>query len=163
VLQANQLPLLVQYAQALGPAFVAIVAACIAGYIAWKQWKTAQDRLRLDMHQKRFVVYDAAKRLVNMTMIHGQLTAEDLGNFYDGIKGAEFLFDGETKVFLNKIGTMAIKAMNARARLQRQPDHPNADKIIDEEQDIVQFLMDQGPRLDSVFTRYLDISTVGLQ
>src|SRR6185437_261712 len=30
-------------------------------------------------------------------------------------RGAEFLFDGETKEFVHKIGTMALKAMNVRA------------------------------------------------
>jgi hypothetical protein len=161
--QVSQLPLWVQYAQALGPGLVAIVAACIAGYIAWKQWKTAHERLRFDMYQKRFGVYAAAQRLINMTMITGQLTAEDLGNFYDGIRGAEFLFDGDTKAFVHKIGTMAVKARNVRARLEQQPDHPNADKLIDEEQDIVLFLVEQWPKLDAIFARYLDISSVGLR
>jgi hypothetical protein len=161
-MQTSQLPTWVQYVQALGPAMVAVVAAGIAGYIAWKQWKTAHDRLRLDMYQRRFAVYDAARRLINMTMITGQPTAEDLGAFYDGIRGAEFLFDGETKKFVHKIGTMALKAMNVRARLQRSPDHPDVDKLIDQEQDMVLFLVEEGSKLEGMFARYLDIATVGL-
>jgi hypothetical protein len=48
------LPSCVQYIQALGPTFVAVVAAGIAGYIAWRQWRTAHDKLTFDLYEKRF-------------------------------------------------------------------------------------------------------------
>jgi hypothetical protein len=44
----SQLPYWVQYVQALAPAIVAVIAALIAGYIAWRQYETARYRLCLD-------------------------------------------------------------------------------------------------------------------
>jgi hypothetical protein len=44
-----------------GPAIVAVVAACIAGCIALRQWWTARDRLRFDMFERRFAVYESKK------------------------------------------------------------------------------------------------------
>jgi hypothetical protein len=41
----------VQYIQALGPTVVAVVAAGIAGYIAWRQWRTAHDKLSFDLFE----------------------------------------------------------------------------------------------------------------
>ena len=37
--------------------------------------------------------------------------------------------------------------MSARARLERHPDHPKADKLIDEEEDMLEFLREQSDRL----------------
>ena len=82
-MQPSQLPLCVQYVQALAPTFVAIVAAGIAGYIAFRQWRTAQDRLSFDLFEKRFAAYEATQRLIST--LHG-LTPEDMGDFYDGIR-----------------------------------------------------------------------------
>jgi hypothetical protein len=106
--------------QVLAPTVVAIAAAGIAGYIAWRQWKTGDDRLRLDMFEKRFAVYDATRTLLVTVTRHGQITSEDLSRFYQGILGAEFLFDGDARAFLTQIAAMAFKAMSARSRADRQ-------------------------------------------
>jgi hypothetical protein len=161
-MQPNQLPLWFLYIQALGPAIVAIIAALIAGYIALRQWWTAHDRLRLDMYDKRFAVYEATKTLINAAAVQGQAMQDDLNHFYDGIRGAEFLFDGDTRDFVMKIGDMAMRARMIRARLDRQPDHPQADKLIDQEEDILDFLRERDAHLEKLFGRYLDLSKVGL-
>ena len=117
-MQTSQLPLCVQYVQALAPTFVAIVAAGIAGYIAFRQWRTAHDRLSFDLFEKRYAVYQATQGLIST--LHG-LTPEDMGEFYEGIRGAEFLFDGETRKFLMNIGDMALRARMKRFQLEQQP------------------------------------------
>jgi hypothetical protein len=142
---------------------VAVIAALIAAYIALRQWRTAYDRLRLDMYERRFASYDATKTLVNMITSHGQTTSDDIANFYAGIPGAEFLFDGETRGFLETIGQMAFKARMKRVSLERHPNHPRADALIAEEEKIMEFLLDyNGERLEKLFSRYLDLSKVGL-
>jgi hypothetical protein len=158
-----QLPEWERHVQALGPIVVAVIAALIAAYIALRQWWTAHDRLRLDMYERRFAIYDATKTLVNVVTLHGQTTRDDLANFYAGIRGAEFLFDEETRGFLETIGQMGFKARMKRTSLERSPNHPRADNLIDEEETVIRFLSDYGGgRLEKLFSRYLDLSKVGL-
>jgi hypothetical protein len=114
-MQPSQLPLWVLYVQALAPTFVAIVAASIAGYIAFRQWRTAHDRLSFDLFERRFAVYQATQRLIST--LHG-LTPEGMGDFYDGIRGVEFFFDGDTRNFLMDIGDMALRARGKRFQLE---------------------------------------------
>ena len=59
------LPEWLQYVQALGPTFVALAVA----YVAFRQWRTAEanrkianDKLVLDLFDKRFAWYEALKR-----------------------------------------------------------------------------------------------------
>lgn len=64
-----QLPLWVEYTKALGAPIVALIAACIAGGIAYQQWLTARYKLKLDLFDRRMKVYDACSellRLINM-------------------------------------------------------------------------------------------------
>src|ERR1700733_1277510 len=112
-MQPSQLPCWVQYVWALGPSFVAIVAALIAGYIALRQWLTARHRLKLDIFDKRFAVYEATKMLITKRPIR----PHDLGEFYNGTRGAEFLFDGDTRTFLMNLGDIAFKARMKRYEL----------------------------------------------
>jgi hypothetical protein len=144
------------------PSLVAVIAAIIAGYIAWRQWKTAHYRLRLDMYDRRFAVYEATKNLISTATLHGQITPDDLGDFYGGIHGAEFLFDGDTRNFVMKIGDMAFRARMARVSLERHPDHPRGDQLIDQEEEILRFLRDEDKQLEKLFCRYLNLSNVAL-
>ena len=48
------LPYWVHVIQAVGPSFVAVIAAVIAGLIAFRQWQTARTRIKLDLFNERF-------------------------------------------------------------------------------------------------------------
>jgi len=152
----------VQYVQALAPSGIAIVAAFITGYIALRQWITAHHRLRLDLYERRFAVYDATKKLLATIGLHGQVTPDNLGEFYIGVRGAEFLFDGELRNFLMQIGDIGFRARMARSSWERRVSDPSVDKLIDEEEAILSFLHDQDRRLETMFSRYLDLSAAGL-
>ena len=86
-----------------------------------------------------------------------------MGEFYDGIRGAQFLFDGDTRDLLNTIGDLALKARMRRAQLERTPSHPNLDQLIDEEENVLGFLRQMDQRVEDLFRRYLDLSKVGLR
>jgi hypothetical protein len=157
----SQLPYWVQYVQVLGPTVVAVIAACFALYIGLRQWKTAHYRLTFDLYEKRFAVYEAVKNLINAST--GGVIQKDLDEFYEGIRGAEFLFDGETRKFVMKIGDMAWRAETARARRQRSDHRPQTDKLIDEEENILNFLSVQAEAIEDIFRPYLDLSKAGLK
>jgi len=80
----SELPYWIQSIQALGPTVVAIIAALIAGYIAWRQWRTAHrqwrtahDQLSFDLYEKRFAVYEATQSFLTTAIVVGRITEED--------------------------------------------------------------------------------------
>jgi hypothetical protein len=107
---------------------------------------TAHHRLRLDLYERRFAVYDATKNLLATIGLHGQVTPDNLGEFYIGVRGAEFRFDGELRNFLMQIGDMGFRARVARSSWERRVSDPSVDKLIDEEEAILSFLHDQDRR-----------------
>lgn len=62
--QVQALPMWIEYVKALGTPVVALVAASIAGVIAYRQWRTARNKLKLDLFDKRVEVYAAAVELI---------------------------------------------------------------------------------------------------
>jgi hypothetical protein len=159
--QTSQLPWLLQYMQALGPTLVAVVVGSVASYIALRQWLTANHRLRFDLFEKRYAVYEAIKNVVGHVQRHGQITAEELGELYISIRGAEFLFKGDTRAFITKISDTAFKARMATYARQRQADSAS-DAMIDREEDFLDVLRASEQELEQHFRRYLDLSNVGL-
>jgi hypothetical protein len=158
----NELPICVQYIQALGPTVVAVVVGAVAGYVAWRQWRTAHDKLAFDLYEKRFKVYEAVESIISAATVHDPVTLEEFIEFHRAIIGAEFLFDGDTRDFIVKIGQMAWRARNAREQRERSGHHPQTDNLINEEEGIVSFLLGQEQALEKMFRPYLDLSRVGL-
>jgi uncharacterized membrane protein YccC len=160
-MQSSQLPLWMQYVQALGPTVVAIVVGLVAGHIAWRQWRTANHRLRLDLFEKRYAVYEAIKNVIGHVQLHGQITADELGGFYAAVRGAEFLFKGKTRNFITKISDAAFRARMVTFARERQGDRAS-EAVIDREEDLLDVLRSAEQQLEQLFSRYLDLSKVGL-
>jgi len=101
-MQQDQLPHWVQIVQALGPTFVTIVAALIAGFIAYRQWKTAHDKLRLDLFDKRFAIYRAYFHASAAALGRWPNREEVLSEF-TSLKGqSNFLFGADASRFIDE-------------------------------------------------------------
>jgi hypothetical protein len=145
----NQLPICLQYIQALGLTVVAIIAAGIAGYIAWRQWRTAHYRLSFDLYEKRFKVYEAINLFITRaTAQERYLTHIDIEALHNGIRGGEFLFGGDARKLVNDIAKMAVDPAMAR----------QTDKLSPE---VTEYLSKQS--LEDIFRPYLDLSKAGLK
>lgn len=100
---------------------VALVAAAIAASIAYRQWKTAaaavataKNKLKLDLFERRFNVFQATSRLiVRMT----QDTVHDdkaISTLLGETAGAEFLFDETVHGYL--VEQLYVRAGNIMRR-----------------------------------------------
>jgi hypothetical protein len=79
-----------EIAKGLPAGFVAVVAAAIGGSIAWRQYRVAADKLRLDLFEHRLEVF----RRVNLFLRSGS-TADGQSNvdIFRSLHEARFLFD----------------------------------------------------------------------
>lgn len=68
----------------------------IAVYIAYEQWITNQNQLRLHLFDKRFAVYKAAMTLVTVVMVK-DITGEEVHEFEEAAGSALFLFGDDGK------------------------------------------------------------------
>ena len=62
-------------------------------FIAYQQWRTAEIRLRHDVYERKFKVYEAAKTLLVVFQFKAKITEDDYFAYLRGITDAEFIFD----------------------------------------------------------------------
>jgi len=160
--QAGQLPYVVQLIQALGPTLVAIAVGSVAAYIGRRQWQTASHRLRLDMFDRRYAIYNATKLLIDKITLNDQVSSSDYIEFRNNVRGAEFFFDGDTREFLQRLIDLSWKAYMARSRQGRTTDDARYGKLLDEETQCLELVQAEGPNLERIFGRYLSLSKIGL-
>ena len=63
--------------------------------IAWQQWRVADNKLRLDLFDRRYKVYDATRKFLAVIIREATFTDSQLFEFYGGTSDAEFLFGAD--------------------------------------------------------------------
>ncbi len=107
-------------------------------------------------------MYEATKLLFNQIAINGSVTVTDFAEFRDKIRGAEFFFDGEARQFFARLLELSWRAYMARSRQARTKNDVTLNKLFDEEDQCLELVGAEGPNLERIFSRYLDLSKIGL-
>lgn len=105
----TQLPLWVEYVKALGTPVVALIAASIAGVIAYRQWVTARNKLKLDLFDRRMAVYMCAVRVLEQVRNGGKEGFSEIEKLQDSATAARWLFDIVTAMHLYELALRAYK------------------------------------------------------
>jgi hypothetical protein len=96
-----------------------LAIACAVGYIAWRQWKTAHDKLKLDLFEKRFAIWTSVQEFLNDILHNMDVDHPRISHFVWETNNAKFLFGSEVDEYLELIRKKAIDLISIN-RLRRQ-------------------------------------------
>lgn len=108
------MPSWMQWVQALA----VLVIAAIGARIAYKQARVAEARLNFDLFEKRFAVFDAARRLLVDVVQSDHVDVARVMKFNVETADAVFLFEQNVVVYLDKLREKILRLR----RLQVQED-----------------------------------------
>ena len=135
--------------------FVGVVLAVIA----FLQFKVAHDKLRLELFDKRYKVYDATKQFLGGIMSSATFSDAQLFTFYAGTSDAEFLFDTDVGEYLLQIRKRALD-MRLQAKLYQRAEGDERTRMINAESEHLLWLTDQLTGMSKVYAPYLSYSKV---
>ena len=76
--------------------------ALIVAFIAFQQWRTARNKLKLDLFDKRMAVYQSVRDTLGTVVRSGALTQDEEINYLAGIQTAKWLFRPVVVEYLEK-------------------------------------------------------------
>lgn len=97
------------YVQAISTPIIAIIAAGITTYLAWRQWRTAQNKLNFDLFQRRVTAYREARLMVLRVARDKPTFEEQLAAFDEAVQGARWLFDEKVEKELSLLRASAMQ------------------------------------------------------
>ncbi len=136
-----------------------LVIAGIVAYIAFMQYKTNRDRLRLELYNKRFSVYEGLEEFLNKFIIRLVVTDKDLIEFRIRTNEAEFLFDEDIVQYLKEIHDKGTKIYSYNCETNRSKPPPPFPKTPKEIIEISNWLQDQLEESKDKFSKYLKFKT----
>ena len=112
----SQLPLWLQYAQALGTPAIAIAGILIAIGQLW----LAGVRLRHDLYDRRLKILETAQRLLAVVFTNANVPADEFYKYVQGISQASFLLNDGLVNYLDELRKRALQMMRAEAFLRNR-------------------------------------------
>ena len=92
--------------------------------IAWQQWRIADNKLRLDLFDRRYKVYEATRKFLAVIISEATFTQSQLVEFDIGTSDAEFLFEADVVNYLKQIRERALHMRTACQLLERSQATP---------------------------------------
>jgi hypothetical protein len=77
--------------------------AIIAVYIAYRQYKTEKNALRLELYEKRFRIFDETKKILHKINQEDKIKLEELRDFKFSTNESKFLFERDIPQFLEEL------------------------------------------------------------
>jgi hypothetical protein len=136
------------------------VIAGIAIYIAWQQWKTNRQKLKLDLYDRRLKVFERVREILAM-MYTTVSDDKRLFELLSGTRDAEFLFGVEIKDYIEEVyrraSTLSATNKQLRAILETAPAELRK-KLADVESEQVKWAFEQTRVVADKFKQYINLS-----
>lgn len=133
------------------------IIAVLAILIAYWQWRTAQNKLKYDLFDRRFAVYDAARKLIASIVTTGQTGEQELYKFLAGTRETKWLLNEEIDgYFQNEIWKQAIKLQTLEKVLEGLPADQRLENVA-RQSEIKEWIIQQYNVLDDKFTPFLNL------
>ena len=130
--------------------------ALLGLFIAYRQWRTAQNKLKLELFEKRLAIYNAAIAFIRNVMTSGKATDEQLRNLVRGTKEAKWLLSTKIATYLDE--ELFTKGSNLRCLYDELEGVPVSEELtnnVHKQRKIKEWLESQYKILDEKFSKYL--------
>jgi hypothetical protein len=142
---------------------VALFLSFAVAIIAVLQWRVADNKLRLDLFDRRYKVYDATRKFLAMILREGKFSQSELFEFDAGTSNAEFLFQADVVAHLAEIRKRALHLRTAQTLLEPLPVGDERSRCAQAEHDDLLWLTDQITAITTTFAPYLGFANVRLK
>jgi hypothetical protein len=152
------LPWWMQWAQALA----LIVISCLGSWIAFKQARIAAAKLNLDLYDRRFKIFDAARNLVSNAIKQSYIPKTAIIAFNLDVSDAVFLFGMDVEEYLEKLQAKAVELyhIGEKLDLMRERGQPNSEKVAEELAEQIIKFAEEYDNMVVVFKPYLKLGNI---
>jgi hypothetical protein len=127
--------------------------------LARRQWKTSQNKLKMDLFEKRYSIYKATNEFIVSVMSSGHTDDDLLFKFRAATKEAKWLLNNDIATYLDKeIWSEANDLQTLKAEIEGVPVSDERTTNVRKQREIKDKLLSQIEILDLKFTPFLALS-----
>lgn len=151
-----QLPLWVEYVKALGAPAVALVAATIAGWLGFRQWATARNKLKLDFFDRRMTIYTAAVNVIDWLADPDFDDITCISKLREAATSARWLLGRHVSEHISDLAKQAVKRCQEGKPLTRA-SYEDRETFLQAVRERISERKGRLEQLDKMFDKYLSV------
>jgi hypothetical protein len=134
------------------------VVAVMGAIIAYRQWRTAQNKLKLELFERSFAVFDAVRKLIGSIMGSGRAIDQEVFKYRIGTREARWLLDQDIAEYLDKeLYDKVIDLQTLHSELEGLPVGPERTANVQKQSEVKKWIYKQYEVLDEKFSKYLQL------
>jgi hypothetical protein len=141
-------------------AILTIIIAIGVALIGYQQYVVNKNRLKLELFEKRFKVYNELMKVLARALMNGDITRDELNAFGLCKSEGAFLFDSDLgeylQVVFKKLGD--LQAHNLYMSKCQNPTPEISQKMVDEIFEICNWIQNEFNSCKSRFDKYLQVN-----
>ena len=142
---------------AYATAVVVPIFALIGAWIAFRQSQIARNKLKLDLYDRRFKVYEAVQQMLGVITVQGKLGLGDEVMYLTGIQSAKWFFGPEVAVYLEKELWQKIVDFGLHNTMSEGPPSEERNEHVRARAETMKWLIAQHKELDRLCAPYLKL------
>jgi hypothetical protein len=136
-----------------------VLIAALVAYVEYRQHRLGREKFKLDLFEKRFTVFAAARRLLTHVLCHGNVSREHFFEYRTSVGEATFLFESAITDYLDSIDKKALQLWTLTEEMKPLPVGEERSRVAGEISQTVGWLINQLPQLKIRFGPYLKFGT----
>jgi hypothetical protein len=141
--------------------YLTLLLGVAVAFIAWRQWWVARTKLRLDLFDRRYKVYEATRDFLILIAKNPDVEHARFVEFAMATADAEFFFRSDVVEYLGQIRDR-VRDMQAQQTLSHEATGDELSRRVKAEHDQRAWLEEQITAMTSVFAPYLSFAHVAL-
>lgn len=133
--------------------------AVLVGIIKWRQWITNRARLRHELFDRRYAIYEQIAGFVATVIQNGTITTGAEINFLRQTKCAHFTFGGDkaVKQLVGDIYKRGVLLQTLQSRQKTLPIGDARNRNVDEQGEVLRWFRTTLSSLEQLFEKYLNL------
>lgn len=132
------------------------VVTLLGAVIAYRQWRTARDKLRLDLFDRRLAIHSVVRNFLGDYSASGAITPEQERIYLVGISGCQWLFGPEVRHYLEDTFWRKVNELRyCRNSLDGLEPGEERTRLVTQQADLRKWFMAQYEVLDALLMPYL--------
>jgi hypothetical protein len=165
MIPANPFPMLCLDSVTSFLSIATLVLGVAVWFVAWLQWRVARSKLRLDLFDRRYKIYEATSKFVDSINNDPEHVGSYLNDFNAGTSNADFLFNADIVNYIKQVREKAVHMLTAHTLYEAeerksQPDEAKRVRNIESYQADREWLIEQAKTMTKTFAPYLGFQNV---
>lgn len=132
------------------------IIAILLVYIAWQQWNTNRNKLKLDLFDRRFQILENVRKFIASILTSGTVEHGPDIQFLRDTKSARFLFQDDAKI-LSLTKEIYDKAIELQTLIEKQKGSSGQTLVnnLNKQNEIKEWYAKEITTIDDIFKKYL--------